>query len=53
MQNKSFKISDQKCLIWAYLGCNFEKTVILLEIDTLEFVETHIFIQKNLNLGPN
>ena len=40
-KNKNPEISDQKCLIWVFLGWNLKKTVVIFEI-----------LQKCLNLGP-
>ena len=31
-------IFDQECLIWVFLGKNFENTIVRFEIGTLEFV---------------
>ena len=40
------QIWDQKCLIWVYFGCDFEKTIVIFEIITLEFDKMQSFLQK-------
>ena len=57
-KNKNAKIWDQKCLIsyLAIFGLEFEKTVVIFEISTPEFVKKQNFVKnekwKCLNLGP-
>ena len=47
-------INGLKCLIWIFLGKNFKKTIVIVEINTLKFVYLQNFTkkQKCLNLGP-
>ena len=41
---------DQKCLIWVFLGQNFQKAIVIFEISTLEFVE-HESLTHTMNFG--
>ena len=38
-RNKNAYICDQKCLIWAFLGYTFKKSIVIFEISTLKFCE--------------
>ena len=50
---KDFQVSDQNCLIWVVLSCNFEK-LLAFDISTLEVVKTERFIEKKkeAKIGP-
>ena len=45
-KTKELQIWDQMCLIWMFLACNFEKTVIVSDISTLKFVKMQSFVPK-------
>ena len=47
-------IFAKKCVIWVFLGKNYEKTILMFQISTLNFAYLPTFTkkQKCLNLGP-
>ena len=42
----NLSIFDQKCLIWVFLGHNLEKTIVIFEISTLDFVHGVIILNR-------
>ena len=52
-KTKKLKVWDQKCLIWTFFGLQFRKTLVILEISTLELSKRKVLFKnkKVLNLG--
>ena len=45
-------IFDQECLIWAFLGKNLKKTIVIFEISTLKFVTNDSLTHRvNFSMG--
>ena len=53
-QNKNLKIYYQNCLIWVFWGWNLKKTMVIFEINTLQFIKNELLTNAvNFGIGSS